>query len=121
MSSDDFLRNLLPSATNASQIVVSEVQPDNAQTEKVEIAHPFSEVSTGIIILSGLFCVFMFSKTWATAREDLDDLLAELSSQIPCRRCCFFSNNLYLKCAIQPTIAMTKEAIDCSDFRPRTR
>lgn len=35
---------------------------------------------------------------------------------IPCRNCRFFDNNYYLKCAVNPKIAMTQNAIDCPDY-----
>lgn len=118
MSSDDFLRNLLPKGTNTSQIIVSEAKSNNLKTEEVTINHP-SEVSLAIVFFSGLVCFLMYSKRWTTAREDVEDLSEITSSPIPCKRCRFFSNNPYLKCAVQPIIAMTKEAIDCAEFRPK--
>jgi hypothetical protein len=39
-------------------------------------------------------------------------------STIPCNHCRFSSNNSYLKCAVQPTIAFTDEATNCSDYSP---
>lgn len=39
----------------------------------------------------------------------------------PCHNCRFFSDNRYLKCAVQPDIVLTKASIDCSDYYPQTR
>ncbi|WP_315862613.1 hypothetical protein [Geminocystis sp. NIES-3708] len=36
--------------------------------------------------------------------------------KIPCSRCQYFTNNYRLKCTLQPLIANTESAIDCSDF-----
>ncbi|AFY89674.1 hypothetical protein [Chroococcidiopsis thermalis] len=121
MSSDDFLKNLFSEKANASQIIVSEVQPNNIKTEEVTVNHPFSEVSIGLIFISGLICFLMYSKRWAVTREDIEDMFEGMSSQIPCRKCRFFSHNPYLKCAVQPTIAMTKEAIHCVEFRSKKK
>jgi hypothetical protein len=33
-----------------------------------------------------------------------------------CPGCRYFSNNHYLQCALQPTIVMTEESIDCKDY-----
>jgi hypothetical protein len=33
-----------------------------------------------------------------------------------CPGCRYFSNNHYLQCALQPTIVMTKQSIDCQDY-----
>jgi RNA polymerase subunit RPABC4/transcription elongation factor Spt4 len=40
--------------------------------------------------------------------------------QIPCHNCQFFTNNYRLKCTVHPSIANTEEAIDCSDYQPKT-
>lgn len=42
-------------------------------------------------------------------------------SQIPCRKCIFFDQNEYLKCAVNPHAVFTKQAIDCSDYRNRNK
>lgn len=39
--------------------------------------------------------------------------------QHPCRKCHFFHKNSYLKCAVNPATALTKEALNCSDYSPR--
>jgi hypothetical protein len=33
-----------------------------------------------------------------------------------CPGCRYFSNNHYLRCALQPTIVMTDRSIDCHDY-----
>ena len=37
---------------------------------------------------------------------------------VPCRRCAFFKDSPYLKCAINPVNALTVNAIDCTDYTP---
>ena len=39
--------------------------------------------------------------------------------QVPCRNCRFFNNNHHLKCAVHPSTALTKQAINCSDYWPQ--
>lgn len=39
------------------------------------------------------------------------------ADKIPCKHCKFYSRSPYLKCAVHPTIALTKQAIDCSDYQ----
>lgn len=39
--------------------------------------------------------------------------------QIPCANCQFFTDNYSLKCAVNPTAALTEAAIHCSDFRDK--
>ncbi|MBL1210902.1 hypothetical protein [Geminocystis sp. GBBB08] len=43
----------------------------------------------------------------------------EIMHKIPCSQCQYFTNNYRLKCTLQPLIANTELAIDCSDFRSK--
>ena len=36
--------------------------------------------------------------------------------EVPCRNCRFFKDNHYLNCAVHPSIVLTKEALNCSDY-----
>ncbi|MEH1870012.1 hypothetical protein [Nostoc sp.] len=38
--------------------------------------------------------------------------------QLPCRNCRFFTNNHYLYCTVHPSIVLTEQALDCSDYCP---
>lgn len=38
--------------------------------------------------------------------------------QVPCKNCRYFTNNPYLRCAVNPSIALTSDAINCSDYCP---
>jgi hypothetical protein len=46
---------------------------------------------------------------------------AKQMHKIPCTNCQFFTNDYRLKCTIQPTIALTEQAIDCRDYCSRNR
>jgi hypothetical protein len=35
-----------------------------------------------------------------------------------CRNCCFFSDNIYLKCVVNPSVVFKKAAINCRDYQP---
>ncbi len=39
--------------------------------------------------------------------------------QIPCADCVFFTGNYYLKCPVQPKIALSEAAINCPDYSSR--
>lgn len=51
---------------------------------------------------------------WQPYRKYLD---AQSSEHIPCRECQFFKDNHYLRCAIHPSIVMTKQSINCLDYQ----
>ncbi|MEH2372724.1 hypothetical protein [Nostoc sp.] len=55
---------------------------------------------------------------WAAARDSVTT--AKQMHQIPCTGCQFFTDNYRLKCTIRPSIANTEEAINCSDYQPKT-
>jgi len=40
--------------------------------------------------------------------------------QVPCLKCQFFDRNDYLNCAVRPSIALTKQAFNCSDYLPKS-
>ncbi|MEG4119437.1 hypothetical protein QUA43_18445 [Microcoleus sp. N9_B4] len=42
---------------------------------------------------------------------------AQRMHQIPCANCVFFTGDYHLKCPVQPTIALSEDAIDCPDYR----
>ena len=35
-----------------------------------------------------------------------------------CRNCYFFSDNIYLKCVVNPSVVFKKAAINCRDYQP---
>ncbi|QOV23045.1 hypothetical protein [Anabaenopsis elenkinii] len=55
---------------------------------------------------------------WSAARDSVTT--AKQMHQIPCPNCQFFTNNYRLKCTVHPSTASTEEAIDCSDYQPKT-
>lgn len=55
---------------------------------------------------------------WTAARDSV--ATAKQMHQIPCTGCQFFTDNYRLKCTVRPSIANTEEAINCSDYQPKT-
>jgi hypothetical protein len=53
---------------------------------------------------------------WAAVRDSVTT--AKLMH--PCTGCQYFTDNYRLKCTVRPSIANTEEAIDCSDYQPKT-
>lgn len=47
------------------------------------------------------------------------DVIAQAKKmhQIPCTKCRFFTGDYRLKCTVNPAVANTEQAIDCSDYR----
>lgn len=42
----------------------------------------------------------------------------KIIDEYPCESCHFFSKNKHLKCAVNPSTAFTKVAINCRDYQP---
>jgi hypothetical protein len=63
--------------------------------------------------------VCMISDTWKLNRKQMNQ--TKQQAQLPCKKCHFFQNNPYIKCAVNPGLALTKEAMECSDYQPRDR
>ncbi len=68
-----------------------------------------------IAIWAGVVCII--ADTWKLNRKELKT--SRPLAQLPCKKCQFFSNNPYMKCAVNPHVAMTPAATDCSDYRSR--
>jgi hypothetical protein len=75
-----------------------------------------------IVFLSGLLA-FLNSKTSKETSDVFFSSVEEYNysnysypSNLPCKKCYFFSVSNYLPCAVNPTIVMTEEARNCSDY-----
>jgi len=62
--------------------------------------------------------ILVILNLWAAARDSVTT--AKQMHQIPCTGCQFFTDNYRLKCTVRPSIANTEEAINCSDYQPKT-
>jgi hypothetical protein len=67
------------------------------------------------IILSILIQIY---DSLSKRKQDAHADNLKLTADPICPDCQYFSNNCYLRCAIQPTIVMTEASIDCQDYRP---
>ena len=59
----------------------------------------------------------MLSKIGIAARDEIFFTIKRFQ-KVPCRNCQYFSNNPYLKCAVNPDAVLTEEALKCSEYRP---
>jgi len=55
---------------------------------------------------------------WSAMRDTV--VQSQQLHRIPCAGCRFFTHDYHLKCTVHPSIALTKDAIDCSDYTPVT-
>lgn len=67
-------------------------------------------------------CSVLSYMVWSLANLVMD-IIAEAKKmhQIPCTKCRFFTGDYHLKCTVNPSIANTEQAIDCSDYHQECR
>ncbi|GAB4366616.1 MAG: hypothetical protein Kow00121_04180 [Elainellaceae cyanobacterium] len=107
--------NSTPSGSVQSEEIPVDQVTITASPATAQAAEP--SMPLGIITLTGLCALVfysMFRKQW-----DEHFPVIKQSSAIPCKNCRFYNQNRYLKCAVHPCIASTREAIRCSDYWPR--
>ncbi len=66
-----------------------------------------------LILAWGLVILFIWSIVAATIETVRR---AQQMHQIPCAHCTFFTRDYHLKCPVQPTIALSEQAINCPDY-----
>jgi hypothetical protein len=53
-----------------------------------------------------------------SAKERRPAAKIQPDSAVKCQSCKYFDRNLYLNCALHPSLVMTEEAVDCIDYCP---
>jgi hypothetical protein len=67
------------------------------------------------------FTAALGTAIWTMKKQAKDLPISQSESpedNIPCRNCQYFNRSHYLKCAVNPSAALTKNAIGCSDYCP---
>jgi hypothetical protein len=87
---------------------------------------PMLEFLHPVLAVQPLFAVMRFLCAWGfiifvgwTVLLMVREAAKQTSKmhQIPCSNCKFFTDNYTLKCAVNPSIALTEAAIHCPDYR----
>ncbi|WP_334891315.1 hypothetical protein [Nostoc sp.] len=109
--------NLLPSI-NAKLMIVNHAvtKPDFTRPEG---AITPDEALFFIPLCSMIFLAIFILKlldVWKVTRAKI--IALNCFHQLPCQNCRFFTNNHYLYCTVHPSIVLTEQALDCSDYCP---
>jgi hypothetical protein len=67
------------------------------------------------LIGAWVFILSLITTLWAVIKDIVKR--SRQMHQIPCSNCQYFTHNYHLKCTIQPRIANTEQALNCSDFK----
>lgn len=100
------------------QVTQYEVPQGKAQTDGLNIPDIAIALTPIGLIFSWVFFFIMLRKL-GTAVDNKMVFAIKLLHKVPCKNCQYYSSNHYLKCAIKPSIVMTEEAKNCSEYSPK--
>lgn len=102
------------------------VEVQLAQADSTVVNPDISTISTNTLFLIPIslltawaISIVIYSDIWTILKHGF--LAAKHSNQVPCRNCQFFQNNPYLRCAVNPSMALTDDAKGCSDYCPQKK
>ncbi len=104
----------------ASQRIIHEIKPnatplEQAKQEKISTTDFLMFLGPVSFVMGWAVLFFMLSKIGRAARDEFLINIKHLN-RVPCRNCQFYSNNVHLKCAVNPSIVLTEEAFNCTDY-----
>lgn len=120
MQGQKFDHNFLLAQRNFSNLTRTEINQNTTQPNQVNIPNSAAFWGSLGLLTSGVIFLSMLSKLRNQKQSDVVIDLQQLN-KIPCSNCRFFSSNPYLKCAVNPAIALTEEAINCADYCPQAK
>ncbi|NDJ22390.1 hypothetical protein GS682_12250 [Nostoc sp. B(2019)] len=102
---------------NLHQLTQNEVRREQTQPNQFTIP----DVVISLSPLGFIFGWVVFFIALRKIRTFLDNKMVftiKGLDKVPCKNCKFYSNNHYLKCAVNPSIVLTEEAMNCSEYSP---
>ena len=117
---DQVLGNTFMTDNTNLSIAQSAVQPEKVQVQYHNIQIP--DLALSLAPLGFIFVWAIFLLLFHKIRTNTDDKVCvknKILQKVPCKKCQFFANNHYLKCAVKPDTVLTEEAIDCSEYVPQ--
>ncbi|MFM6182245.1 MAG: hypothetical protein ACKPA8_12210 [Dolichospermum sp.] len=102
----------------AQNAVEQEKIPVQVQYHNIQIPDlALSLAPLGFIFIWAIF-LLIFHKIRSHSDENIY-LKNKILQKVPCRKCQFFANNHYLKCAVKPDTVLTEKAMNCSEYTPK--
>lgn len=103
-------RNFMATQSNQSYIA----------TEKQDKTKIYTFIFAIISFIFVLICVVAFFSNFERYQNKKKRISKSLFEQVPCRKCQYLHENCYVPCAVQPTMTLTAEALNCPDFSPKS-
>lgn len=91
----------------------------------VDASSPNSHLQEGVsafaavLLLAGFLLAMRRARFQRKAVQGEEGSNPQVRSSIPCQNCHYFNPNTFLPCAVHPSLALRKEAVDCTDYCPR--
>ncbi|AUS99208.1 hypothetical protein CLI64_01695 [Nostoc sp. CENA543] len=117
MTVSKVLQNKLTLNQNLPPRNTNEIQSQSSPAYAIGVPEIAISLTPIGLIFSWIVFFIMLRKI-RTILEDKMVISVRGSHRLPCQKCKFYSNNHYLKCAVNPGIVMTEEAKECSDYSP---
>jgi hypothetical protein len=115
---EELMQHKLTLNKPSNQVTHNEIKNNQPQANNFEIPNlAISLTPIGLVFSWVIF--FLILRKIRSLLEDKMVVTVKGSHQLPCRNCRFYTNNHYLKCAVQPSIVMTEEAKNCSEYSPK--
>jgi hypothetical protein len=116
---NESIQKFLTEKDKLEPAIATETQPNESKIEETPVSVSFFDETTASFIFICLISFLFLFKVWKFRPERVVRDTLEHFSQVPCRNCRFFSQNSYLRCAVHPSIVLTTQASDCTDYLPK--
>jgi hypothetical protein len=118
MSVEPILLNKVANNLKLRQVIQSEIRSEPTQQDSLDVSDIALTLSPIALIFSWVVFFLILQKIRTVLDHKMVFSIKSLH-QVPCRNCRFYSNNHYLKCAVEPSLVLTEQAKDCSEYAPK--
>jgi hypothetical protein len=102
------------------QVIQGEFKKEQVQTRELNIPDVAVSLSPIGFIIGWIVFFLVLRKIKDFLNEKMVFSIKGVH-KVPCKNCRFYSNNHYLKCAVNPSIVLTEEAMSCSEYSPSNK
>lgn len=120
MYDNQILQRTVASNRNLHRVIQSEVNKEQTPTNQFTIPDMAISLSPLGFIIGWVVFLLMLQKIRSFLNYKMVFPINS-SHKVPCKNCRFYSNNNYIKCAVKPSIVLTDEAMNCSEYSPNNK
>lgn len=122
MSINQTQQQMVSANTAANTVVYQDIQSQAQQAPAKREEFTARDIAISLSPIGFAFSWVIFFIILRKVRTFLDNKMVftiNSSHRVPCKNCQYFSNNHYLKCAVNPCVVLTEEAQNCSEYSPK--